>query len=174
MKHVAWRDGGGTFAGGVRRTRELWQSRDARERHALGWAAAAAAALLLWWLALAPALEVLRGAPARHLALDAQLRAMHSLQAEAAALRAMPGMSTEESLRLLTVSVRQQFGGAAQLEAQGGRATVTLKGVPPGALAAWLAQARVDAHAVPLESQLRLNAARTGWDGSMVLGLPHE
>jgi general secretion pathway protein M len=54
----------------------------------------------------------------------------------------------------------------------GDRATVTLKGAAPGALAEWLVQARSSARALPLEARLSLNAARTGWDGSIVLTLP--
>ena len=50
-------------------------------------------------------------------------------------------------------------------------ALVTLAGVPPDALAQWLAQARINARAVPGEARLQRNAAGQ-WDGTLVLNLP--
>jgi general secretion pathway protein M len=154
-----------------------WQALGARERRLLLLAAAVVGAALLWWLALAPALSVLRAAPARHAALDAQLSQMRSLQVEAKALRDQPKMGGNEALRALDASVKERLGGAGQLTVVGERATVTLRGVPADTLAVWLSQARVNARAVPTEARLIQSPSAAGkpgvaWDGSVVLTLP--
>jgi general secretion pathway protein M len=58
----------------------------------------------------------------------------------------------------------------------GALATLTLKGVPAEALAQWLAQARVNAHATLKEARLLRGTAATPptWDGALVLGLPEN
>lgn len=156
-----------------------WQALGERERRLLAVAAVVVGAALLWWVALAPALGVLRGAPARHAVLDEQLSRMLSLQAQAKALQDQPRMGADEALRALDVAVKERLGGAAQLTVVGDRATVTLKGVSADALAQWLAQARVNARAVPSEARLTRNPGSGGkagalWDGSLVLSLPQR
>jgi general secretion pathway protein M len=69
------------------------------------------------------------------------------------------------------------LGGGAQLVFSGERATITLKNVPASALSGWLAQARVNARAVPTEARLVRSAATTPttgtlWDGTLVVILP--
>ena len=72
----------------------------------------------------------------------------------------------------------------------GDRVTVTLKGAPADAVAQWLALARTNARAVPVESRLTRSTAATPanagpatlgntgaapvprWDGTVVLALP--
>ena len=135
---------------------------------------------MLWWLLLAPALHTLREAPARHAALDAQLQRMHALQAEALQLKDAPRAQGGEALRTLRGALTQQLGAAAQLSVAGDRATVTLKGASASVLAQWLAQARSNAHAAPLEARLAqsADAARAApagearWNGTLVLSLP--
>lgn len=156
--------------------RAHWHGLAARERLLLQAAAAVVALALLWWWALAPALHTLRQAPARHASLDAQLHTMQTLQAQAQALQNAPRLSPEAAGRALQAAVAEHLGSSARLSLQGGQATLTLQGTPANALAAWLAQARANAHAVPQEARLvrssHTDSAR--WDGSLVLALPPQ
>ncbi|MDB5851588.1 MAG: ral secretion pathway protein GspM [Rhodoferax sp.] len=154
-----------------------WDRLAPRERRSVAAALALVAIALLWWVALAPALRTLRGAEAQHQLLDAQLQTMHRLQAEAQALQAQPKLGFEEALRALEASVRQRFGTTAQLSVVGDRATVTLKGASADALAQWLAQARINARALPAEARLQRSpgavpATGPTWDGTLVMSLP--
>lgn len=173
-----------------------WQALAPREQTLLLAAATLVALALLWWLALAPALQTLRGAGPRHAALDAQLQRMQSLQAEALQLQALPRANPDEAQRALQASVTETLGASARLALAGDRATLTLRGTPADALAAWLAQARANARAVPQEMRLiraqpaesratptsrttapveRPHAATpVRWDGTIVLALPQR
>lgn len=151
-----------------------WHRLAARERLLLQVAAVLVTLALLWWLALAPALQTLRQAPARHATLDAQLQTMQHLQAQAQALQNAPRLSPDAAGRALQAAVAEHLGPSARLSLQGGQATLTLQGTPAPALAAWLAQARANAYAVPQEARLvRSNRTdSTRWDGTLVLSLP--
>lgn len=173
-----------------------WQTLAPREQKLLQAAAALVAVALLWWLALAPALQTLRGAGERHAALDAQVQHMQALQAEALQLQALPRANPDDARRALQSSVTDTLGASARLVLTGDRATLTLKGTPADALAAWLAQARSNARAVPQEMRLtraqpaegrttttaratvpaeRASAtASVRWDGTIVLALPQR
>jgi len=154
-----------------------WERLAPRERQSVLAAAALIALALVWWVALAPALHTLQGAEAQHQSLDAQLQTMHRLQAEAQALQTRPKLAFEEAVRALEASVRQRLGSTAQLSVVGERATVTLKGASASALAQWLAQARIDARALPSEARLlrspgAVPATGPTWDGVLVMSLP--
>ena len=168
-----------------------WKALAPREQTLLLAAAAVVALALLWWVALAPALATLRAAPARHAALDAQLQRMQSLQAEALQLQATPRSAPGDAVASLRSALTQRLGTTAQLTLAGDRATITLKGAPADALAQWLAQARSNALAVPVEARLTRSPAAASasatvpatlgngpaataprWDGSLVLALP--
>ena len=165
--------------------RAHWQALAPREQNLVRAAAALVVLALLWWLALAPALQTLRTAPARHATLDAQLQHMQALQAEARQLQGAPRANPDNALRALQTSVTENLGAGARLNVAGDRATLTLKGVPAQALAPWLAQARSNAKSVPQEAHLvRSNnsnidgaalpsaGAPARWDGTLVLALP--
>ena len=156
-----------------------WQTLAPREQHLVRAAAALVALALLWWLALAPALQTLRSAPARHAALDAQLQQMHALQTEAEALKNAPRADPDNALRALQTSVTERLGPGARLALSGDRATLTVKNLSADALALWLVQARSNGKAVPQEAHwTRSNAAAdpnnpsAHWDGTLVLSLP--
>jgi general secretion pathway protein M len=157
---------------------DFWRTRAPREKAGVALALAAVLATLLWWLALAPALQTLRNAGPQAAKLEAQLQTMRGLQAQAQALQAQPKMARDEALRALEASVKQRLGNSAQLSVQGDRVSVLLKGTSADALAQWLAQARVNARALPTEARLqRSGSAAPGalgasWDGSLVLALP--
>lgn len=146
-----------------------WRSVSPREQRWVLLAGGVTGLALLWWLALAPALAVLKAAPAQHLTLDAQLQHMQRLQAQAKALQAQPVLSADEVLQALEAAL-VPLGTSAQMTAQGDRVTVTLKAVSADALAQWLATARQNAHTAPVEARLVRNPAG-GWDGTLVLNL---
>lgn len=154
--------------------RAHWHRLAARERLLLQTAAVLVAVALLWWLALAPALQTLRQAPARHAALDAQLQTMHTLQAQAQALQNAPRLSPDAAGKALQAAVAEHLGNSARLSLQGAQATLSLQGAPANALAVCLAQARANAHAVPQEARLVRSSRTDGarWDGTLVLSLP--
>lgn len=158
---------------------DRWQTLGARERALVRVAAIVLALALLWWLALAPALDTLRRAPARHAQLDAQLQHLRALQAEAQQLQAQARSEPGDTQAALRRSLAQTLGGSAQLNLLGERATVTLQAAPAQALAQWLLQARSNAHATPVEARLTRSAAASAgagaeprWDGTLVLALP--
>lgn len=132
-----------------------------REQNFVLGAAALVGLALVWWVAISPALQTLRTAPKRHAELDTQLQRMRSLQAEAQQLQAAPRNSTGDPTGALRNGLTQRMGTAAQLNVTGDRATVTLKAAPADALAQWLALARSNARAVPIEARLTRTANPT-------------
>ncbi|WP_439517829.1 type II secretion system protein GspM [Hydrogenophaga sp.] len=145
-----------------------------RERRAVVIAAWVLGLGLVWWLAVAPALDTLFQANARHARLDAQLAQMQRMATAADALRgqntALPP-SRDEVLRTLEVATNG-LGGTAQLSVLGDRATVTLRNTQPDALAQWLAQVRINARLIPLQSQLTRDPGSPGWSGTVVFTGP--
>jgi general secretion pathway protein M len=121
-----------------------WEAMGERERIALGTVGALLVLLLAWSLLLAPALRVLKSAPAELEKLDAQAQAA------------------------LTASV-EHLGPAARLNLTGDRAVVTLTGIAPEALQAWLGEVRSAARARPVEAQL--TRGPKGYAGTLVLTL---
>ncbi|WP_010462311.1 type II secretion system protein GspM [Acidovorax radicis] len=170
--------------------RARWQALAPREQNMVLAAGGLVAFALLWWLAVAPALSTLRAAPARHAELDTQLQRMQGLRSEAQQLQSAPRNTRGDSVGALRTALAQRLGNAAQLNVVGDRATVTLKGAPADALAQWLAQARSNARAAPVEARLTRStagaspapnapvplggaaAAMPRWDGTLVLALP--
>jgi general secretion pathway protein M len=145
-----------------------------RERNAVTLAAWVIGLGLLWWLAVAPAIDTLRQAPARHARLDAQLGQMQRMAATAESLRGQssaqpPGR--DEVLRALETATTA-LGSTAQLSVLGDRATLTLRNTSPDALAQWLAQARINARLLPVDSQINREPGSPGWNGTVVLTGP--
>ena len=160
--------------------RAHWHTLAPREQHLVRAAALLVTLALLWWLALAPALQTLRSAPARHAALDAQLQQMHALQAEAEALKNAPPVDSDNALRALQASVTERLGTSARLALSGDRATLTIKNTAADALALWLVQARSNGKAAAQEAHWTRSSATADpvahpsaqWDGTLVLALP--
>lgn len=152
-----------------------WQQLAPRERLMVLAAGALVLLALLWWIGLAPALRLLREAESQHRNLDRQLQTMQQLTQQATTLQSLPKASYDDALRALEAATQQRLGAGGRLVVAGDRATVTLKGVPADALAGWLAQARINARALPAEAHLTRTPAAAGtpaWDGTLVLTLP--
>lgn len=148
-----------------------WEALAPREKLMVASAAALVAFAAVWWIAFAPALSVLRGAESQHRTLDAQRQQMIRLAAQARAMQAQPRQGHDEAMRQLDVAIRQHLGTNSRYSVAGERVTVTLTGVPSETLAQWLAQARVNARALPAEARLNRNAAGL-WEGTLLLTLP--
>ncbi|MFM9901014.1 MAG: type II secretion system protein GspM [Polaromonas sp.] len=185
-----------SLAAALAPARARWAALAPREQTLVSGAAAVVLLAVLWWVAMAPALKTLQNAEAQRRTLDAQLQTMQSLQVQAQALQSQPGVNHSDALRALESSVKQGLGATAQLNVVGDRATVTLRGTSADALAQWLAQARVNARALPSEARLTRTAAAPVpaaapgaaaavstavaddavplWSGSLVLSLPPQ
>lgn len=151
-----------------------WDGLGAREKRLVLSALALVALALVWWIAIGPALQTLRGAAEAHRSLDTQVQQMKALAAQAQALQSQPKANPDESLRALEAATTQRLGTGARLTVVGDRATLTLRNVPADALSQWLAQARINARALPSEARLVRNPApgSASWDGTLVLNLP--
>lgn len=128
---------------------------------------------LLWWVGLAPAVDTLRQSKARHAKLDKELAQVQAQAAAADVLRsqnATPPPGRDAALRALEEATRA-LGTNASLAQQGDRATVTLKGVAPGALAQWLQQVRINARVLPVQAQIQ-RGDQAAWSGQIVLAGP--
>ncbi len=150
--------------------RSWWQQRDAREKTLLTLACALVSTALVWGIAIAPALRTLQKSAAQQTVLQDQLQTMARMQVQAKALQSQAPLSQSEAAAALSASVQQAFGSGADITIRAGDASVTLRGVSADALAQWLATARTNAHAVPLQARM----TRTGstWSGTLQLGLP--
>lgn len=145
-----------------------------RERRAVVTAAGIVGLALLWWLAVAPALATLREAPERHARLDAELNQMQRMAATASALRTEAHVQPPalDAVQRALEAATAALGGTAQVLVQGDRATATLRGAAPAALAQWLAQVRINARLLPLETRLTRDPTSGGWSGTVVLSGP--
>ena len=145
-----------------------WQTLGERERLALAAIAVLLGLLLAWAVLLAPALRTLKAAPAELEKLELQLQQMQSQAQEAGALRRAPSVPPAQAQAALTASVAH-LGSVARLNLTGDRAVVTLNGIAPQALQAWLGEVRSAARARPVEAQL--TRGPNGYSGSLVLNL---
>lgn len=165
-----------------------WRALNPREQTLAASATLLVGLALVWWLLVAPPLRTLRAADSQQRSLDVQLQKMRALQAQAQALQTQTKLGHDEAVRALEASVRQRLGAGGQLTVTGDRATVMLRNVPAESLAQWLAQARVNARAIPGEVKLvrstvssPANSATAGaagsiaaWDGTLVMSLPAQ
>jgi general secretion pathway protein M len=160
-----------------------WQTLSPREQRSMSVLGALLGLVLFWSVAIAPARQTLIDSDNRRAQLGQQQAHMLALQAQAQALKTRTPLSREEALRSLQSLTP---GAQIQLQVQGDRVTVQLKAVPAPVLATWLAQARLQAQALPLEAHLTRAATATNaatpaalsssvvWDGTLVLSLPNR
>ena len=152
-----------------------WQALSLREQRSVSVLGALLGVLLFGSIAIAPALSTLRDSDNRRTQIEQQHAHMLTLQQQAKALQTRTPLSHDEALRSL-----QSLTPAAhiQLNVQGERVTAQLKSVPAATLADWLAQARDQAQALPIEAHLTRGdttaSPEVTWDGNMVLTLPNR
>jgi len=149
----------------------------AQDKQRLQWAALLLGAVLLWTFNVAPALKTLRDVPPQLTKLDAQTQTLKALQAQAQALQKSPRLSPTDASTLLQQSSRELLGTGAQMTLQGARASLTLTGVSADNLAQFLATARTQSHALPVEAHLQKFTgsganAKELWRGAIILNLP--
>lgn len=147
---------------------QYWRSRAPRERLALLAMASAIAMLLVWNIAVQPALQTVRSAPAQLDVLDEQLQQMQITAAEVRALRGTAPVSPQQAAGALRAAT-DRLGDRAKLSVQSDRATLTLNGLGAEDLRAWLTEARSAARARPIEGQLQRNGS--GYNGTLTLTL---
>ncbi|MDO9074973.1 MAG: type II secretion system protein GspM [Rubrivivax sp.] len=148
--------------------RVWWRALSTRDRRLLRVAIAVLIFGALWLVALQPALQTLRSAPAALDAAEVQLQTMQRLAAEAGELRATPPVNPEQAAAALQAATAR-LGDQGRLSLQGDRAVLTLNGVATGALRDWLAEARSGARARPVEASLMRGAQ--GFSGTLVLAI---
>ncbi|MDM0045335.1 type II secretion system protein GspM [Variovorax dokdonensis] len=148
----------------MQQLRARWAALAPRERQLVAVAVGLVALGIVWWVALAPALRVLRAAPAEHARLDTQLQQMNALAQQAKALQSQARPNSADATRALETAVQDQLGAGAQMQSQGAGdgVRVSMKGVSAEALARWLAQARNNARALPREAHLTRAADSSG------------
>ena len=155
-----------------------WSQREVREKTLIATAAVLIAVAAVWLAAVAPALKTLRQFEATRATQEAQLQTMRALQAQAQTLQAQPRLSASAASQALKAATEKAFGTQADITLVNGSATVNLRNVSPEALAQWLASARSNAHATPLQMRITRNTTNsaagtaTGWSGSVQLALP--
>jgi general secretion pathway protein M len=162
-----------------------WQALSPREQSGVSVLGALLCVLLFWSTAIAPALNTLRDSDNRRAQIGQQQAHMLALQTQAQSLQTRTPLSRDEALRNLQGLTP---GTQIQLNVQGERVSVQLKAVPAPTLANWLAQARSQAQALPVEAHLTRgngtvanNASAPAtpnsavvWDGNLVLNLPNR
>ena len=151
-----------------------------KDRQRLGGLAAVFMALMLWTWNLAPALKTLREVPLQLSQLDAQTQQLKAMQAQAQALQKSPRIKPNDASRLLQKTAAEMLGGGARLNLEGSRATLTLSGVSADSLAQFVAFARIQSQAMPIEAHLQKFSASGSankdskelWRGTLILSLP--
>lgn len=143
-----------------------WRSRSKRERQAVALIVTIVVLFIVWTVLVQPAWRVARSAPAELDALDAQLQQMQRIANESRGLRnTSPVGAAQAGIALKAASDR--LGEKARLNLQGDRAILTLTGVTPEALRAWLSEARAGARARPVEAQLQRGPS--GYTGTVTV-----
>jgi general secretion pathway protein M len=145
-----------------------WHGRTPRERRAVTLVLVVLALFLVWTLAVQPAWRTVRAAPAQLDRLDAELQQMQRIAAESRQLRDVAPVSVAQAGAALKAAA-DRLGATARLVLQGERASLTLSGVSPEALRAFLIEARSGARARPLEAQLQRGPQ--GYGGTMSFSL---
>ena len=143
-----------------------WLSRSKRERQAVALVVTTIVLFIVWTVLVQPAWQTARSAPAELDVLDAQLQQMQRIANESRGLRSTaPVGAAQAGIALKAASDR--LGDKARLNLQGDRAILTVTGVTPEALRAWLTEARAGARARPVEAQLQRGP--NGYTGTLTV-----
>lgn len=152
--------------------RAWWGTLARREQRLTLLAVAVVGLFLVWSLAVRPAWNTLRQAPAQLDALDVQLQAMQRMAAEARELRASPSVPPAQSTAALQAA-SARLGERARLAIQADRAVLSVTGIDSESLRSWLAEVRSGARARPIEAQLaRGPQGFTGTVTVLMVGAP--
>lgn len=133
--------------------RAWWGTLGRHEQRMALLALAVIGVFVVWALAVKPAWNTLRQAPAQLDRLDAQLQTMQRMAAETRELRAAPSIGTEQSAAALQAA-GDRLGDRARLSVQGDRAVLSVNGITAEDLRNWLSEVRSGARARPIEAQL--------------------
>ena len=154
------------------RWQQHWLDLSGRERAGLSLALGLLTLALVWSVGVEPAWRQWQQGQARTLALQTQWQGMQALQTQASALSAQSRVRPEEAVRLLQTSL-SSLGPGAVMTVNGDLATVQIKAASAAAVSQWLAQARVQAQALPVQARLgRSTASGTIGPGSAMAGAP--
>ena len=138
-------------------------------------------ALILWTWQISPALQTLRDMPAQLAQLQDQTQQLKLMQSQAQALQKSPRIQAKDARTLLQKVATENLDNGARLNIEGSRATLTISRVSAESLAQFLALARTQAQALPIEAQLQkftdAGATKTNtpadlWRGTLILSLP--
>ena len=156
--------------------RNLIQSLPEKDRKLIQYLALALVFSLLWFWNIAPALKTYQEAPNQLAQLERQTENLKALQAQALALQKAPRVKVQNVGAVLQQSSTEILGNSAKLNLEASRATLTLNNVSPEALAQFLAVARAQAQAMPIEAKLQKNKTGTVevWRGTLILSLPSQ
>lgn len=154
----------------------LWQQRNPRERLLLIVGAAVIGLALVWRIGLAPAMNIWQEAPTKQALLDQQSQQMMQLQAQAQSLKTQQALSRNDAIQWLE-SHLGELDPKAKQNLQAEHMQISLQAAPAENLANWLAQAREQAHARPVQAQLQQSAATADehtilWRGNLLMRLP--
>jgi general secretion pathway protein M len=156
--------------------RNLIQSLPEKDRKLIQYLALALAFSLLWFWNIAPALKTYQEAPLQLAQLERQTENLKALQAQALALQKAPRVKVQNVGAVLQQASSEILGNGAKLNLEASRATLTLNNVSAEALAQFLALARSQAQAMPIEAKLQKNKTGTVevWRGTLILSLPSQ
>jgi general secretion pathway protein M len=129
----------------------------------------------LWTFNVEPALKTMREVPQQLDTLDLQTQRLKQMQSQALTLQKAPRQSTADAGASLAKHTAEVLGTGARLNLEGARATLTLTGVSADNLAQFLALARTQALALPIEAHLQKakgKDAQAVWQGTVILSLP--
>ena len=153
--------------------RDAWQARwaqaSAREQTLLRIALSVLLLAAVWFIALRPAWVGLQAARSQAPLVRAQYEQVLQVQAQALALRAQAPSAQVDAKAVLQNGL-SSLEKNARMAVLGERATISFKDAQADALARYLEQARLVAHASTLEIHLKQAAGL--WSGSLVLQLP--
>ena len=157
----------------------IFQALPEKDRQRLLVLAALFLALMLWTWNLAPALKTLREVPLQLSQLDAQTQQLKAMQAQAQTLQKSTRIKPNEAASLLQKAASEVLGNGARLNTEGTRATLTVNGVSADSLAQFLALARIQSQAMPIEAHLQKFSASGAatkdskelWRGALILSL---
>lgn len=156
--------------------RKHFQSLPEKDRKLIQFLAFVLLTSLLWFWNIAPALKTHQEAPLQLAQLERQTEHLKALQAQALALQKAPRIKVQDAGAVLQQTASDILGNGGKLKLEASRATVTLNNVSAETLAQFLAAARNQAMALPIEAKLQ--KSQSGgvdvWRGTLILNLPTQ